>query len=211
MSAPSAGSSFSCIRAKDIHNYWNPEAYTKNKSTRTIVKEGPAGIVLGARVAGDWTSALNAYAKVREDSIRASSPSPSMSSSSVGAGSLTPIPVPVQVMFDGPYGGCGLDLGTYDRVLLVAGGSGATFAIGLLDEVVGACVKNIKGGKKARTNRVDFVWCIRSFGTFFLPFFSPALGVEDGNEQVRLRGLRPSSLLLHMQLVGWYSSGSRST
>ena len=176
MSAPFTGSSFSCIRAKHVHNYWKRESEAgidmRNKNARPIEEEGPAGIVLGARVAGDWTSALNAYAKVQEDRIRASSPS--SSSSSVASASSPPIhdrpiPVPVQVMFDGPYGGCGLDLGTYDRVLLVAGGSGATFAIGLLDEVVGACVKNSredKSGKKVRTNRVDFVWCIRSFGTF---------------------------------------------
>jgi len=183
MSAPSANGSgtsslFSCIRAKDVHNYWqhpDHEPNTKNKNARAIEEEGPAGIVLGARVAGDWTSALNAYAKVREDRIRTSSPSPSPSpsSSSVPATSPTPIndrpiPVPVQVMFDGPYGGCGLDLETYNRVLLVAGGSGATFAIGLLDEVVAACVKNSRGdnGGKVKTNRVDLVWCIRSFGTF---------------------------------------------
>jgi hypothetical protein len=29
----------------------------------------------------------------------------------------------VQVMLDGPYGGCSIDLGRYESVLLVAGGS----------------------------------------------------------------------------------------
>ena len=53
-------------------------------------------------------------------------------------------------MFHGPFGGCRLDLGTYDRVLLVAGGGGPTFAIGLVDEVVGARVKNIREERRFR-------------------------------------------------------------
>ena len=78
-----------------------------------------------------------------------------------------PVLVPVQAMFDGAYGGCGLDLGAWDGVLLVAGGSGAAFVIRLLDEVIEDCVKNIRERREIETNRVDFVWCIRSFGAFF--------------------------------------------
>ena len=33
----------------------------KNINARAIVEEGPAGIVLGAMVAGDWKSVLNPY------------------------------------------------------------------------------------------------------------------------------------------------------
>lgn len=69
----------------------------------------------------------------------------------------------VQVMFDGAYGGCSIDLGEYESVLLVAGGSGATFTIGMLDDIVGRCVKlGRRNGEKTR--RIEFVWCIRSFG-----------------------------------------------
>ncbi|KAG1787202.1 uncharacterized protein HD556DRAFT_1410680, partial [Suillus plorans] len=44
-------------------------------------------------------------------------------------------------MLDGPYGGSSVDLGLYDSVFLVAGGSGVTFTLGLLDDIVGRCVK----------------------------------------------------------------------
>jgi hypothetical protein len=124
---------------------------------RTRARSCLRGILLGARVAGDWTAALNQYAGVQEERIRVS-PDLGPSSSSEGK---APVPVPVQVMFDGPYGGCSLDLTTYERVLLLAGGSGATFAIGMLDEVVGSVLRN-PGGVKTR--RVDFVWCLRSYG-----------------------------------------------
>ena len=72
-------------------------------------------------------------------------------------------PVPVHVMIDGAYGGCSIDLGEYESVLLVAGGSGATFTLGMLDDIVARCVKlGRKNGE--RTKRVEFAWCIRSFG-----------------------------------------------
>jgi len=69
-------------------------------------------------------------------------------------------------MMDGPYGGSTVDIGEYESVLLVAGGSGATFTLGLLDDVVGRVVNlNRKGGE--RTKRIEFVWCIKSYGKKF--------------------------------------------
>lgn len=64
-------------------------------------------LVLAARVSGDWTRALNEFARREEKTCR------------------------VNVMIDGPYGGPTIDIGEYENVLLVAGGSGATFIIGL--------------------------------------------------------------------------------
>lgn len=67
-------------------------------------------------------------------------------------------------MIDGPYGGPTIDVGDYENVLLVAGGSGASFTIGVLDDIVGRCCVN---GRKCgeQTRRIEFVWCIKSFGT----------------------------------------------
>jgi hypothetical protein len=73
------------------------------------------------------------------------------------------IRVPVHVMIDGPYGGCGLDLGEYENVLLVAGGVGVTFTLGLLDDLVGRVVRHERG-RSERTRRVEFAWIISSFG-----------------------------------------------
>lgn len=70
-----------------------------------------------------------------------------------------------QVMIDGPYGGCRVDPGNYESVLFFAGGSGATFTLGLLDDIVGRCIKlGRRGGE--RTRRIEFAWCVRSFGEF---------------------------------------------
>ena len=68
-------------------------------------------------------------------------------------------------MLDGPYGGSSVDLGRYESALLVAGGSGVTFTLGLLDDIIGRCIK-LGRSRGERTRRIEFVWCIRSFGDF---------------------------------------------
>ena len=81
--------------------------------------------------------------------------------------------VPVHVLIDGPYGGSSLDLGDYETVLLISGGSGITFTLGLLDDIVGRCIrKGRKNGEK--TKRIELSWCIRSLGacSFFVYFFN---------------------------------------
>ena len=78
---------------------------------------------------------------------------------------VLPTSVPVHVVFGGPYGGCSIELGTYDRVLLVAGGSGATFAIGCMDALVALCARPPPSSIGVlRTRKIHFVWCIQSFG-----------------------------------------------
>ncbi|PCH42801.1 iron reductase [Wolfiporia cocos MD-104 SS10] len=116
-------------------------------------------LTLAARVKGDWTRALNVYAAVEQDRLR-------------GGEKGAHCGVPIQVMVDGPYGGCSVDLGDYESALLVAGGSGATFTMSLLDDIVGRCVKlGRQGGEKTR--RIEFVWCTRSFGS--IEWFAPTL------------------------------------
>ena len=39
-------------------------------------------------------------------------------------------------MIDGPYGGSTIDASAFETVLFVSGGSGRTFTMGLLDELV---------------------------------------------------------------------------
>jgi len=73
---------------------------------------------------------------------------------------------------DGPYGGCGLDLGRYETALLFAGGAGATFTLGLLDDIVGRCVR-LGRPNGERTRRIEFAWCVKSFG--LIDWFTPAL------------------------------------
>lgn len=138
----------------------------------------PQGITLGARVSGDWTRALNEHAFKEAEEIRdlmipkkqATDKEKKVEQDDDGA---TKFPeVPVQVMLDGPYGGCSVDLGDYESVLLFAGGAGATFTIGLLDDIVGRCVRQ-KRFRGEKTRRIEFAWCVRSFGS--IEWFSAAL------------------------------------
>jgi hypothetical protein len=111
------------------------------------------GLILGARVTGDWSRALNLYAQKAMEQV-------------IDEKTIVEHAAQVQVMIDGPYGGCSVDLGNFESVLLVAGGSGATFTLGLLDDIVGRCIRlGRKGGE--RTRRIEFAWCVRSFGKLF--------------------------------------------
>jgi len=102
----------------------------------------PGGITLGCRACGDWTRELNALAQNGEkgDGVER-----------------------VSVLLDGPYGGATLDYGTFESILLVAGGAGVTFTLGLLDDIVGRIVK-LGRPSGERTQRIMFAWYIRSFG-----------------------------------------------
>ncbi|KAG7094335.1 hypothetical protein E1B28_007934 [Marasmius oreades] len=132
----------------------------------------PSGILLGARVTGDWTRALNQYATAESYSTNLlTSLEPKTKQEGSCEGAITP--VPVHVMIDGPYGGSSIDLGEYESVLLVAGGSGATFTLGLLDDIVGRCIR-LNRQRGERTRRIEFAWCVKSFG--YLKWFAAALG-----------------------------------
>jgi ferric-chelate reductase len=128
----------------------NAPAPVSNISSRTLT--------LGSRAVGDWSRALHAYARREGDLILSA-----MGSEKLQDGRT--VGVPVQVMIDGPYGGCSIDLGEYESVLLFGGGSGVTFILGMLDDIVGRVVRlGRKDGE--RTKRIEFAWCIRSFGGY---------------------------------------------
>jgi hypothetical protein len=128
----------------------------------------PSGLSLGVRAAGDWTEALSRYASETVKTLEDAAVEPSAEIvekrvSSLEGSQLPPFEVPVQVLIDGPYGGSSVDLGDYETVLLLSGGSGITFTLGLLDDIVGRCVRmGRRNGEKTR--RIEFVWYIRSFG-----------------------------------------------
>ena len=76
-----------------------------------------------------------------------------------------PGPKRVMVMIDGPYGGLSFDLGQYEHVLLFAGGAGITFTMGVLDDIVGRIIR-LKRRNGERTRRIEFAWCVKSFGVW---------------------------------------------
>ncbi|KAG1827895.1 hypothetical protein EV424DRAFT_1554993 [Suillus variegatus] len=94
------------------------------------------GFLLAARSDENWTRALNNYTRQQQE-----------------------------LMLNGPYGGSSIDLGLSESVFLIAGGSGVTFTLGLLDDIVGS--------QEERTRRIKFTWCIGSFGQ--IEWFAPML------------------------------------
>ncbi|PPQ80497.1 hypothetical protein CVT24_002591, partial [Panaeolus cyanescens] len=131
------------------------------------------GITLGARVAGNWTRVLNEYARqAGEERVLDDLKMESSRTEKEKGGRSDRVPVPIHVMMDGPYGGSSIDLGEFETVLLFAGGSGATFTIGLLDDIVGRCVK-LGRPNGERTRRIEWAWCVRSFGS--IEWFASAL------------------------------------
>lgn len=106
---------------------------------------------------------MNEYAS-NELSLKDKAEKEKAESESESSSLLPGVGVPVQVFIDGPYGGPTIDPGSYSSIVLFAGGSGATFTLGVLDDIVGRCVRlGRPGGEKV--TRVEFGWCVRGFGT----------------------------------------------
>lgn len=130
----------------------------------TNFKDG-RGLMLAARVCGDWTSSLNALARseLAEDKLGF------LRGTGEQLSEEEPAERTASVMIDGPYGGPAVDFATTcENVLLIAGGSGVTFTLGVLDDLVGRIAterRDSEAGCVMRTRRVRFVWCIRSYGT----------------------------------------------
>jgi len=119
-----------------------------------------SGLKLGARAVGDWTRALNNYATSELERL------------GLHFEKKTTPGVPIQVMIDGPYGGSSIDLGDYESVLLMSGGSGVTFSLAMLDDIITRCIKRGRPNGE-QTRRIEFAWCIRSYG--WIDWFAPVL------------------------------------
>lgn len=100
------------------------------------------GLVLLAKAAGDWTTQLYGFAANGAQTDR-----------EVGLWKRS-----VKVMIEGPYGGLGNTLpNSFSSVLVVAGGSGISHALGLAQDLVS---RSPSGSVAART--VDLVWVVRT-------------------------------------------------
>ncbi|KAJ7459234.1 iron reductase [Mycena latifolia] len=149
----------------------------------------PLGMLLAARACGDWSRALHNFALTPEPqdyyfdddedlpvekdcaAVEAEAahekPAPAATTTEKAA-----LGRDAHLILDGPYGGPTLHAPDYARVLLFAGGSGATFTLGVLDELVGRCTR--PGAMDGtRTRKVVWCWCVRSFGA--INWFAPYL------------------------------------
>ncbi|OCF36712.1 ferric-chelate reductase [Kwoniella heveanensis BCC8398] len=159
--------------------------FTITNAASTPLSASPRGIILYAKIAGDWTDKLhviaskgdsgqidlvdNGNAEERERFLKDRTEQEGLGEKLSG-GSQVGLDHPgtrVQVMFDGPYGGLKLDLGEYENVLLVGGGSGITFILGSIEEALRVRAK----GQGPR--RVDVAWVVRDIST--ITALSPTL------------------------------------
>ncbi|KAJ7722393.1 hypothetical protein B0H16DRAFT_1385845 [Mycena metata] len=126
---------------------------------------GPIGMLLAARSCGDWTRSLHNFGLAPEDDA--------ISQPAIVEEDADAFPGrEAHFILEGPYGGPTLRAGDYERVLLFAGGSGVTFTLAVLDELVGRCVR--QGRREGeKTRRVVWCWCVRSFGA--ISWFAPQL------------------------------------
>lgn len=125
----------------------------------------PRGITLYAKVAGDWSRRMQALAR---DSGYEALPNEDEKSPEASMG------VGVKVLIDGPYGGLSLDMASYSTVLLIAGGSGITFALGAAEETM---------RQRQSSVRIQLVWVVRDVST--VEALAPRL--------LHLRQIAPSS------------------
>lgn len=151
------------------------------EALRIASKSNPVGdgvgILLGARGAGDWSNALNKY--VIDAAAEAAELAPTDDKQ-------THPQVPGQVILSGPYGGPSIDAMDYDTLLMFAGGSGATFTLGVLDGLVGQLThSNIRLQRK---KRIEWVWCVRGFSTidWLAPYLFQVATAAERSECVDL-------------------------
>jgi ferric-chelate reductase len=118
----------------------------------------PRGIVLYAKVAGDWTRRVHRMAgeggleegdeyELREALMQGDEGKRGYGAEHPGRR--------VTVMLDGPYGGLKLDFSAYESALVMAGGSGVTFLLGTIEEILSWRQK----GQGPRT--ITAVWAVR--------------------------------------------------
>ncbi|WVQ67790.1 uncharacterized protein L199_005995 [Kwoniella botswanensis] len=146
------------------------------------------GIVLYAKISGDWTRRIHDLARdtgtfevdmdvdddqIMEETQRFLEKEQQIregNDNDMGSGFDHP-GRKVQVMIDGPYGGLKIDLGQYENVLLIGGGSGITLILGSIEECIRLRQSRNDNGRRPR--KVDVIWVVRDMST--IQAISPTL------------------------------------
>ncbi|KAJ7636327.1 iron reductase [Roridomyces roridus] len=146
---------------------------------------GRLGMLLAARACGDWSRSLYDFA---------STPEEEMDVVDAAAAKAHPCEAllpgrEAHLILEGPYGGPTLRSADYETVLLFAGGSGATFTLAVLDELVG--LLSSSSPDPVKTRRIEWHWAVRSFGAilWFAPYLQQiaSRAHQCGNANVELR------------------------
>ncbi|KAI9459071.1 ferric reductase like transmembrane component-domain-containing protein [Boletus coccyginus] len=109
------------------------------------------GLVLMCKVTGDWTRKLYKMAQTTGSDEQGQDPGRK-----------------VKVLIEGPYGGIGdITIGNYSGAMFVVGGSGMTFALSAVQDLV-------LSGDRSRTQVIEVIWSITDPAALeaFIPLFS---------------------------------------
>ncbi|KAH7338868.1 hypothetical protein B0J17DRAFT_393702 [Rhizoctonia solani] len=136
-----------------------PASHTLDKGNSKGLS--PRGLLLYARVGGNFTRALNVDARQSSG-------------------------IQTNVIIDGPYGGLGggmVNLADHRNVVLVAGGGGASFTVALLEDLVSRSLD-----QKACTKAVDFIWVVKEYGhlSWYMPTIKQIV-LAAGSSAISLR------------------------
>ncbi|KAF7299025.1 Iron reductase [Mycena indigotica] len=144
------------------------------ESCLTTPDGAPIGMLLAARACGDWSRSLHSWAQ-NPDSIFVNGEQQSSTTEDNAQrvdDELTGRDA--HLILEGPYGGPTLNPDDFESVLMFAGGSGATFTLGVLDALVARSVPlGNPTDAQPKTTRVVWCWCVRSFGA--INWFAPYL------------------------------------
>ncbi|EEB91560.1 hypothetical protein MPER_10058 [Moniliophthora perniciosa FA553] len=116
-------------------------------------QETPEGMVLMCKNAGDWTNKLYNLAQksVALENTRLNELAAEASLRLSGIGGK------VQVMVEGPYGGPGLRMfASFSAAVFVVGGSGITFALSAIQELIRADAKG-----ESRVKAIELIWIVQ--------------------------------------------------
>lgn len=67
-----------------------------------------------------------------------------------------------KIYIDGPYGGPSRDVNAFDRVIMLASGSGVTVTIPFLTNLSKTISESLQSNKKIITQKIDFYWVVRT-------------------------------------------------
>ncbi|KXH33982.1 hypothetical protein CSIM01_02317 [Colletotrichum simmondsii] len=119
---------------------WIPRVHIYENHPFTIVNNGPSGLELVMKSHRGFTKAVSKFATGHPRSTAWAS-------------------------VDGPYGVCP-NMDNYDKLIFIAGGSGAAFTFGLMNRILGQ-------SERPKLQSVEFVWTVRR--TDHLKWFSEHL------------------------------------
>ncbi|KAG8988981.1 hypothetical protein FRB90_002460 [Tulasnella sp. 427] len=111
---------------------------------------GREGLVLYVKKAGDWSTRLYDTAKGPEKPLEGQA-------SEKGIESTAEKSTKMRMVIEGPYGGPGHDvLSSFSSAFIVTGGSGITFGLSSVDEIIREAEKGL-----AKTRLIEFIWVIQ--------------------------------------------------